>query len=154
LHNELWDKGGALAEDNVNFSPRFSPKRLRLNAEEYRKMKRPVPPLACATVSALVSAPAELVFEPRMPGEDQRQTPATVPRLFDELFEAPQCLGMQVMPVVNEQSDRLLAAAHHFHEGPLALFRFAGQVAVFIRRQIIILHNGALTTPICRMIDA
>jgi hypothetical protein len=55
-----------------------------------------------------------------MPGEDQRQTPATVPRLFDELFEAPQCLGMQVMPVVNEQSDRLLAAAHHFHEGPLA----------------------------------
>lgn len=58
------------------------------------------------------------------------------------------------MPVVNEQSDRLLAAAHHFHEGPLALFRFAGQVAVFIRRQIIMLHNGALTTPICRMIDA
>jgi hypothetical protein len=112
---------------------------LRLNAEEYRKIKRPFPPLACATVSALVSAPAELVFEPRMPGEDQRQTPATVPRLFDELFEAPQCLGMQVMPVVNEQSDRLLAAAHHFHEGPLALFRFAGQVAVFIRRQIIML---------------
>ena len=101
LHNELWDKGRALAEDNVNFSPRFSPKRLRLNAEEYRKIKRPVPPLACATVSALVSAPAELVFEPRMPGEDQRQTPATVPRLFDELFEAPQCLGMQVMPVVD-----------------------------------------------------
>ena len=101
LHNELWDKGRALAEDNVNFSPRFSPKRLRLNAEEYRKIKRPFPPLACATVSALVSAPAELVFEPRMPGEDQRQTPATVPRLFDELFEAPQCLGMQVMPVVD-----------------------------------------------------
>jgi len=46
LHNELWDKGGALAEDNVNFSPRFSPKRLRLNAEEYRKIKRPFPPLA------------------------------------------------------------------------------------------------------------
>ena len=88
-----------MAEDNVNFSPRFSPKRLRLNAEEYRKIKRPFPPLACATVSALVSAPAELVFEPRMPGEDQRQTPATVPRLFDELCEAPQCLGMQVMPV-------------------------------------------------------
>ena len=40
LHNELWDKGGALAEDNVNFSPRFSPKRLRLNAEEYRKIKQ------------------------------------------------------------------------------------------------------------------
>src|SRR5215471_7774011 len=57
LHNELWDKEGALAEDNVNFSPRFSPKRLRLNAEEYRKMKRPFPPLACATVSALVSVP-------------------------------------------------------------------------------------------------
>ena len=25
LHNELCDKGGALAEDNVNFSPQFSP---------------------------------------------------------------------------------------------------------------------------------
>ena len=47
-------------------------------------------------MSALVSAQAELVFEPQMPGEDQRQTPATVPRLFDELFEAPQCLSMQV----------------------------------------------------------
>jgi hypothetical protein len=61
---------------------------------QYRKIKRPFPPLACATVSALVSTPA--LFEPRMPSEDQRQTPATVPRLFDELFEAPQCLGMQV----------------------------------------------------------
>ena len=82
-----------MAEDNVNFSPRFSLKRLRLNAEEYRKIKRPFPPLACATVSALVSAPAELVFEPRMPGENQRQTPATVPRAdrkFKALFAPPR----------------------------------------------------------------
>jgi hypothetical protein len=28
LHNELWDKRGALAEDNVNFSPQFSPEPL------------------------------------------------------------------------------------------------------------------------------
>ena len=58
------------------------------------------------------------------------------------------------MPVVNEQGDRLSAARITFTWARSLFFRFAGQVAVFIRRQIIMLHNGALTNPMRRVIDA
>jgi hypothetical protein len=73
-----------------------------------------------------------------MARQDQRQPTATSPRLFDELFEAAQRLAMQVMPIANEQRDRLLAAVHHFQEGPLTLFRYAREVPVFVRSQIVI----------------
>ena len=45
---------------------------------------------------------------------------------------------MQIMGIVNEERNGLLAAAHHFHERPLAFFWFAGQVTVFVRGQIVI----------------
>jgi len=73
-----------------------------------------------------------------MPGQDQRQPPTPASRLFNELFETPERLRVQVMPIVNEERNGLLAAAHHFHERPLALFWFAGQVTVFVRGQIVI----------------
>ena len=73
-----------------------------------------------------------------MARQDQRQPTATSPRLFHELFEATQRLAMQVMSIINEQRNRLLAAVHHFQEGPLTLFRFAREVPVFVRSQIVI----------------
>jgi len=45
--------------------------------------------------------PAQLVFEPGMAGEDDRQARAPMARLFDELLEAPQGLAMEVMAVID-----------------------------------------------------
>ena len=45
---------------------------------------------------------------------------------------------MQIMRIVNEEADRFLIALHHFHQRPFALFGFAGDVAVFFRREIVV----------------
>jgi len=55
----------------------------------------------------------------------QRQTRAATTGLFNELLQPTQRLAMDIMRVINEETDGLLAALHDFHQRPFALFRFA-----------------------------
>ena len=47
-------------------------------------------------------------------------------------------VSLSVIPIVTFQLYRLLAAVHHFQEGPHTLFRYAREVLVFVRSQIVI----------------
>jgi hypothetical protein len=94
-----------------------------------------------------------------MPGEDQRQAPATVPRLFDELFEAPQCLGLQVGLTggnVRQDAIRVAWSSIFFHLGghqTASAPENETHIVCCRGRMTGLKFLSALTTPKCRMID-
>lgn len=45
---------------------------------------------------------------------------------------------MEIMAIVNEEDDGLLATAHHPNQSAFALFRFDREIPVLVRRQIVI----------------
>jgi hypothetical protein len=86
----------------------------------------------------LLRRAAQIIFEPGMAGEHERETRAASTRFFAQLFETPERVAMHLMAIIDTEANGLLAAAHPFHEGPLALCRFARQVPVFVRGQSIL----------------
>jgi hypothetical protein len=86
----------------------------------------------------LLSRAVQSSFEPGMAGEHARETRAASTRFFDHLCETPERLALPIMAIIKQEAKGLGAAAHHLHAGPLALVRFARQVTVFVRGQIVI----------------
>jgi hypothetical protein len=63
----------------------------------------------------LLRRAAQIIFEPGMAGSHDRETRAASTRFFDQLFETPERLAMQIMAIIDKEDNGLLAAAHHFH---------------------------------------